>query len=29
MPCEVLTLDYLPNHGWLYKVDDRLFITEV
>lgn len=21
-------LDYLLNHGWLYKVDDRLFITE-
>jgi hypothetical protein len=21
-------LDYLLNHGWLYKVDGRLFVTE-
>jgi DNA polymerase III alpha subunit (gram-positive type) len=21
-------LDYLLNNGWLYKVDDRLFVTE-
>jgi len=22
-------LDYLLNRGWLYEVDDRLFITEM
>ncbi len=22
-------LDYLLNRGWLYQVDDRLFITEL
>jgi len=22
-------LDYMLNRGWLYKVDDRLFITEL
>jgi len=22
-------LDYLLNRGWLYKVDDQLFITEL
>ena len=22
-------LDYLLNRGWLYKLDDRLFITEL
>ncbi|ACM59122.1 hypothetical protein halTADL_1575 [Halohasta litchfieldiae] len=22
-------LNYLHNHGWLYKVDDLLFITEL
>jgi len=22
-------LNYLLNHGWLYKVDDRLFVTEL
>ena len=22
-------LDYLLNRGWLYRVDDRLFVTEV
>jgi hypothetical protein len=22
-------LNYLLNHGWLYKVDDQLFITEL
>ena len=22
-------LDYMLNRGWLYKVDDRLFVTEL